>query len=1522
MKQNRGLFSLVIGVSGAWVFAIIIALFGFFSHVSIDSRLLLDAILITNMISIAISLFAFSRYVVLRDRLLQFIALAFLVGGFTRVTAIVAADLGVVGGGQSAFSFQLAAWQGGSFLLALMLAVGTVLVWIYPKPKSTLFDAFAGIVVAGIVVIVVVFVPQGQRLGEELSSGNVRPIDIVIAAFFLIAFFGVSRNYLKYPTLFNYSISIALFLMTLGTLVGAFSIGIGDSATAVRLGISSIAYVIGAVGSLVDVGHIFADYVRSSEELKSANRELLKYQVYLEKVPDPVRIVNETGFTLYVNPAFENVFGYTLAEMRVKPIDDLYEQDEREKAGRYAEQVEQGRASELELTVITKGRERREAFLNSALIVIEGKRLGTITVYRDITRRKQLEHHNQVLSAAVENTDEAIALTDPEGIVTYLNTAAEKLFGYTLDELPGRSLWTIVSPSFGYYKARDIYVQTVRKGSWRGEVLNRKKDGTEYFISLSTSSIKDTNGDIIALVGICEDITAKKWEEKRKEAAYGVAQLAFSSSTIGELADSAVAFLTEALGSPLSALYSYDEAGASLQLLTQRNALGRTSSVLPVQKFEAGSETNAERAAKLCKMVFSRSLAETEFSDFGNEPFFRDAVGLISLPLVTSGQLVGVLQYVSIAAPGNIKYEADLADAAANELAAGFQKLKLGGKVAEQSDQLEKIFASAAEGIALVDRKGKVILMNEGGKRTFGLTEIPSLSFADYSDTLGVRKLDGTPLTEDENPVKLAAVDGKDVRNGELLIIRNGTERVISISASPLIDPGRVVSGAVVTFSDTTDQKRNELAVKKQNRRLSVINRTAMAVKDALDVFEILNKSLTRLMEFEGISAAAVYLVNEATGNMNLAASLGFSTYFLKNQAVHSFPIADGVLFESMRLGVPKAILSMGEELKPSVIFQALRREGMISAAVVPIIGTRKTHGVLLAVSNEMLESEESDMEFFVMISRVLGGAVENAFLYSDIIEKSKELEDFNEQLRISKVWVEEANAQLVLANQQLEEASSLKSQFLANMSHELRTPLNSIIGFTNLMLTDDITPPTGEQKEGLEIVLRNARNLLALINDILDLSKIEAGRITILTEQFSLDTVIADSLSTVAPLVGGKHVELISEIDPAIPAFESDPARIKQIILNLLSNAAKFTESGYIKVNAKLMEGNLVSVAVEDTGPGVPADYLELIFEEFRQVDGSNTRKYGGTGLGLSISRRLARMLGGDLTVRSEFGKGSTFTVTLPAVYKFAEKNEVFAKTEAPPTSNGPLDANNLVVCVDDDPEVLMLLKTHLEGEGFEFVGVTDSTRALDTVQEMRPVLVTLDIMMPEKDGWQVLQELKADPEVKDIPVIIHSIVDNKVLALSLGAESYVVKPVEADKIVSIVRASTGTDSGEILVVDDNEDFTDFLRNILERSKFNISTARNGIEAVEFLKSSVPSLVFLDLLMPEMDGFKVVEKMQEDEKLKDVPVVVLTAKEITDEERKMLNSRIKNIVRKEGLTREIILREVNKFIQRKERKS
>ncbi len=1004
MRKNRSLLLLNLGIGVSWVFAILFVVLTNRLHASMTHDLLTDSLLIMNMICVAISLFAFSRHIVDKEALLEFIAFAFLVGGFIRILGIVVSHFGILWGSEQAFYFQLTAWRGGEFIFALMLAIGTMLVWIHLSSRSALLDVLAGVVVAAIVVVVVLLISHGYDLSGPPFSDNVRLLTLSTAALLLVSFVGVSLNYLKYPTLFNYAISITLFLLTLAEFIDSFSTSVAGAASAAYFGLSVIAYVVGAIGSLIDVGQIFHEYVHSSDDLKAANQELSKYQLYLERVPDPVQIVNEDDLTLYVNPAFERDFGYSSWEAKGKMLHEIYDPDQRSKVEEFVRLVDEGKVSETELTVMTKGGKKVEALLNATPIVIEGEKLGRITIFRDITTRKELEHRDKVLSAAVENTNEAIVLTDTEGHVTFLNSSAEDLFELKLEDLPRGSLWTLVSPTLGSAESRDISVQTLRNGSWKGEVLIRQENGTEHYVTLSTSCVKDPDGNVIAFIGICEDVTERKWEEKRRELAYRVTQLAVSSGKTAELAHSAVDLLFEILGTPLSVLYFYDETNMTLELLAQRfakkGAVGWKQDFPFLQRMELDPSTDAARAAKTCKTVFSRSISETEFADFDGDSALKDVKGLVSIPLVSTGELVGVLQYMSVTSEQNLKYETELAEVAASELAVGMQRLKLGAKVVEQADQLEKIFVSAAEGIALIGMSGRVLLMNDGGKEMLGIDKIPDIEFGEYTDRLGMHKLDGTPLLEDENPIKRAALNGEDVRNFEFIITSFGVTRVVLLSASPLIDPSGSVSGAVTVFSDITErkrneeriayqamllgevneaiiasdrsgkitswnpaaerlygwvaeeviglpvdevlqsgegvpvnllkaefgknglwrgetinyakngkklfidssiavvrdstgsptgtvsinkditeQKRNEAAIQKQNRKLSVINSTALAVKDTLDVHEILNNGLDRLLEFEDVSAAAVYLLSRRQSGPNkleMAASRGF----------------------------------------------------------------------------------------------------------------------------------------------------------------------------------------------------------------------------------------------------------------------------------------------------------------------------------------------------------------------------------------------------------------------------------------------------------------------------------------------------------------------------------------------------------------------------------------------------------------------------------------------------------------------
>jgi len=502
---------------------------------------------------------------------------------------------------------------------------------------------------------------------------------------------------------------------------------------------------------------------------------------------------------------------------------------------------------------------------------------------------------------------------------------------------------------------------------------------------------------------------------------------------------------------------------------------------------------------------------------------------------------------------------------------------------------------------------------------------------------------------------------------------------------------------------------------------------------------------------------------------------------------------------------------------------------------------------------------------------------------------------------------------ELLRTRRDAEAANSAKSRFLASMSHELRTPLNAIIGYSE-MLEEEVTERGDDALlPDLQKIHAAGRHLLSLINDVLDLSKIEAGKMELFPETFGVRAMLDDVLATVQPLVARNRNTLVLDCPGEPGTMHTDLTRIRQVLLNLLSNASKFTEAGAITLRVRRdgAAGETVVFAVEDTGIGMTPDQLARLFEAFTQAEASTARRFGGTGLGLTISRRFCRMMGGDIAVESAPGRGSTFTARVPTTLPAAPR-----AAPAPVPAGPPTPAAGTVLVIDDDATARALLTRHLVRAGYRVEEASDGPTGLARAREVHPDVITLDVLMPGQDGWTVLSTLKADGALAGIPVIMLSVLDEKTLGFALGASHYLTKPVDRARLVAAVEQCAARAAGDgVLIVEDDPATRAMLRRTLERAGWGVTEAENGRVALARLGERRPRLVLLDLMMPEMDGFEFLETVGRRADLKGLPVIVLTAKELTDEDLKRLNGGVQRIVRKSGQGGDELLAEIRNLV-------
>jgi signal transduction histidine kinase/CheY-like chemotaxis protein len=542
--------------------------------------------------------------------------------------------------------------------------------------------------------------------------------------------------------------------------------------------------------------------------------------------------------------------------------------------------------------------------------------------------------------------------------------------------------------------------------------------------------------------------------------------------------------------------------------------------------------------------------------------------------------------------------------------------------------------------------------------------------------------------------------------------------------------------------------------------------------------------------------------------------------------------------------------------------------------------------------------------------------------------EKTREIYEANVHLRQLNDRLEELvrqrTGELAAARDEAVRASQAKSDFLASMSHELRTPLNAIIGIAEMLRDDAQDLGQNDLLEPLERIHRAGKHLLELINEILDLSKIEAGKMDVFVEEFDVATMLAEVEAVARPLMAKNANTFEVRRAPDLGTMRSDQTKVRQNLFNLISNAAKFTKQGRITLDVRRSRGKggggWLEFRVSDTGIGMTPAQMARLFEAFGQAEASTARHYGGTGLGLAITRHFCRMLGGDVTAESEPGRGSTFTLTLPARHD-ERAGSVRVQGAAPGVVGEAMPASRAgtVLVIDDEQAVHALLERELAGRGYRVMHAAGGREGLRLAREARPDAITLDVIMPEFDGWAVLRELKADPELREIPVVLVTILGDREMGYALGAADYLIKPIDTGALLRVLgRFRTAEGRAEAVVVDDDAATRDVLRRTLRRNGWTVAEAEDGYQALALLeRAPPPAVVVLDLIMPGMDGFQVLEAIRRSEAWRDVPVVVVTAKDLTRDELVWLRTNAEEVFQKGSCNRRELIAVVHDLIAR-----
>ncbi len=764
----------------------------------------------------------------------------------------------------------------------------------------------------------------------------------------------------------------------------------------------------------------------------------------------------------------------------------------------------------------------------------------------------------------------------------------------------------------------------------------------------------------------------------------------------------------------------------------------------------------------------------------------------------------------------------------------------------DETQKLQLGLEESSNVVFITDIHGTITYANPSFKNTYGFSLDEVLGQNPRILKSGIAKKEDYKLLWNTllNKETFTAEIINKTKDGRLLSVK--------VNNNAILDEEGEIVGFLSVQEDITERKNAEKVLQRQNEYMTAASEVGRLVTSTLDMDILFRRAVNLLCEHFGYYHASIFIIEEAGFNAVIQESTGDAGKEMKERQ-HALEVGSkSVVGTATGSGEPFIVNNVldNPNHRPNPLLPETRAE-----AAIPLKIGRRIIGALDLQATEVDAFTPEDIAVLQMLADQFATAIDNARSY-------KLAQDAFTEMR---------------------EIDKLKSQFLANMSHELRTPLNSIIGFSRVILKGIDGPVTDLQQQDLSAIYNSGQHLLGLINDILDLSKIEAGKMELTFDEVDITKLIKSVMSTVVGLIKDKPVRLVEDLEEDLPIVKADSMRVRQVLINLFSNASKFTDEGTITVKAE-REGNYVRIGIKDSGPGISEEDQQKLFKAFSQVDASATRATGGTGLGLSICRELVTMHDGIIDVESEMGKGSTFFFTLPIFYPdVADEPEAeIGETE----SDAPI-----ILSIDDDPQVIQLYERYLNAQGYHVVPLLEPKQAVKRAKELKPHAITLDIMMPGYDGWQVLQDLKSNAETQNIPIIVCSIVEDTEKGYALGATDYLLKPIiEDDLLGALNRLDSGGMIREVLVIDDDESDLRLIEKLLgETSKFEPTLAQGGLAGWNRMQSAPPQAVILDLFMPELDGFEIIERMQENPELKDIPVIIVSGGDLTSTQKEKL---------------------------------